>query len=299
MPRPLLRALLARALLVPLLLPASLPARAPAVAPVVARPALWKVEQGPATLWLFGTIHALPADYTWRNPVIDGVIARAGTLVIEAKLDDPRTAAAIFFKLATPAAPPPPLVDRVAPKYRARLAAAMAKSGLPAKTLDGMKTWGAAFALVSATMSGLGVSGAAGIEPQLRAAFADRPVDAFETAAEQFGFFDALDEADQRMFLESVVAQPDEHRDYARMLAAWSRGDEAAIAASFDTELKASPRLREVLLGHRNAMWADAIVKRLAMPGTTLVAVGAGHLAGTGSVVSLLEARGLKVERVE
>ena len=147
----------------------------------------------------------------------------------------------------------------------------------------------------------MGSSSDAGVEEQLKAAFrADqRPIEAFETATQQFGFFDGLGEADQRAFLESVVAKPDDRRGYARMIAAWSRGDEAAIAATFDKELKGSKALRDVLIDHRNALWADAIAARLGKPGTTLVAVGAGHLAGPASVQAMLAARGLKVERVE
>ena len=83
------------------------------------------------------------------------------------------------------------------------------------------------------------------------------------------------------------------------MLASWSQGDEAAIARSFDDELKETPRLKAVLVTQRNAHWADWIAARMAKPGTVLIAVGAGHLAGGGSVPNLLTAKGLKVERVE
>ena len=68
---------------------------------------------------------------------------------------------------------------------------------------------------------------------------------------------------------------------------------------TFDDELRLSPDLADVLLRQRNARWAGWVKARLGQPGTVLVAVGAGHLAGEGSVQSLLKAKGVKVERVQ
>ena len=83
------------------------------------------------------------------------------------------------------------------------------------------------------------------------------------------------------------------------MLASWSKGDEAGIAQSFDEEIELSPQLREVLLDRRNAAWTEWLARRLDKPGTVLVAVGAGHLAGEKSVQDYLKERGLTVTRVD
>ena len=42
----------------------------------------------------------------------------------------------------------------------------------------------------------------------------------------------------------------------------------------------------------RNANWAKWIERRLAQPGTIMVAVGAGHLAGNDSVLAMLKKDG-------
>ena len=52
------------------------------------------------------------------------------------------------------------------------------------------------------------------------------------------------------------------------------------------------------LLTARNANWAEWIKRRLAQPGKVFIAVGAGHLAGKGSVQDHLKDRGLKVQRI-
>jgi uncharacterized protein YbaP (TraB family) len=72
-----------------------------------------------------------------------------------------------------------------------------------------------------------------------------------------------------------------------------------AIAESFNSDLGDAPELKDALLLQRNANWAKWVKGRLDRPGTVLVAVGAGHLAGDQSVVSLLEHQGLKVTRVQ
>ena len=57
--------------------------------------------------------------------------------------------------------------------------------------------------------------------------------------------------------------------------------------------------MRSALIEKRNANWSRWLERRMAQPGTALVAVGAGHLAGQDSVIEMLKKRGLKVERVQ
>jgi uncharacterized protein YbaP (TraB family) len=58
------------------------------------------------------------------------------------------------------------------------------------------------------------------------------------------------------------------------------------------------PALYARLLTDRNANWAEWIDERMASPGNLFIAVGAGHLAGSGSVQEQLGERGYEVERV-
>jgi uncharacterized protein YbaP (TraB family) len=83
------------------------------------------------------------------------------------------------------------------------------------------------------------------------------------------------------------------------MLDAWSRGDIAGVAKSFNGDMGKSPELMDALIARRNANWANWVRTRLDQPGTVLMAVGAGHLAGDTSVVKLLQKEGLKVTRVQ
>jgi len=87
--------------------------------------------------------------------------------------------------------------------------------------------------------------------------------------------------------------------DFKKMLVAWSKGDVTAIARAFNHDLQASPDLRDALIRRRNANWAKWIEQRMDKPGSILVAVGAGHLAGRYSVIDLLQRGGYKVTRLQ
>ena len=160
----------------------------------------------------------------------------------------------------------------------------------------------AALAIASVTYKRLGLDQSKGVELTISAPFraSGRPVKGLETIDEQFGFFDRLSEDSQRKFLVEVLESPKEtQKQFAEMLAAWSHGDLAGIARTFDDETQLSPELRRILMAQRNARWADWIKARMDKPGTVFIAVGAGHLAGRDSVESMLEAKGLKVKRVQ
>ena len=87
--------------------------------------------------------------------------------------------------------------------------------------------------------------------------------------------------------------------EFAGMLDAWARGDINGIARTFDHDLAASPELQDALIRRRNANWSKWIERRMAQPGSVMVAVGAGHLAGKQSVVEMLRQQGFRVRQVQ
>ncbi len=276
---------------------------APAVEPKPAAPAMWKVADPDTTIYLFGTIHLLPKDTKWRSPAFDQAAAGSQTLVIETVVDEKNPAAAVgeLFKLAvTPGLPL--LADRVDPGKRAALNEAIAKSGIPAEAYDKLETWAAAFLLLGVQFKELGLDAGSGVETALRKQFegGGKAIAQLETNAEQLGYFDRLSEEAQRKFLAGILDDPAAMREeFGGMLAAWTRGDVEGIAKSFNDELADEAELRDALLVKRNANWASWVKGRLDQPGTVMVAVGAGHLAGEQSVQALLERQGVKVTRVQ
>ncbi len=274
----------------------------PPAAEAAPKPALWKLSDADTTLYLFGTVHVLPKDFKWRTAAFDSAAASADSLVLEvADGADATKMAATFTELAmSPGLPP--VEERVPADKRAGLDKLIAKAGIPEAALDNFESWAVAITLASGMLGELGFSPEYGVEPQLTAEFKTRgkPVTGLETSAQQLGFFDSLPEPAQRAFLVSMVDESSDAKgEFDRMTKAWASGDTKAIALTFDDEVRMTPELTEVLLVRRNANWTEWLAKRLDQPGTVLVAVGAGHLAGDDSVIAMLEKRGLKAVRVQ
>lgn len=270
--------------------------------PAPASPALWQVSDPDTTIYLFGTVHVLPEKLDWRTERFDSALASADELVLEiADQKDQAATARTFVRLAVSPGLPP-VLDRVPPEKRETLARMIAKAGLTPEKLDPLESWAVAVTLGASLYASEGFTPGNGVERTLESGLegSGKPVRGLETTAQQLGYFDGLPEALQRQLLESIV---DESQDigaqFAAMLDAWKHGDVAAIARTFDDELRASPELAEVLLDRRNAAWTEWLQARLDQPGTAFVAVGAGHLAGRGSVIERLRAAGLRVKRVQ
>lgn len=266
---------------------------------VEARPALWRVADGDTTIWLLGTIHALPRDVAWQTPAITRAIESADQLVLEIPNDWDGTAHA-FVKAAV--GDVPPLLSGVRPERRPAFLAALKAIDVPIHAMGDTKTWAVALDLDSAVIGSEGADREYGVENLLDRRFAARgkPRLALETPAAQFAIFDALPEAEQRVLLDQAIdAVLDPARGYRAMLAAWSAGDTANLAASLGPTLEGAPVLEKTLVMNRNRRMADWIAGRMAQPGTALVAIGAGHFVGTHSVLAMLRADGLVVQRVE
>lgn len=276
---------------------------AAAEAPQTARPALWEVSDSDTTIYLFGTIHLLPEHMQWRTAKFDDALSQAQQLVVETIVDQqhPETLQAAEFGLGFKQGLPP-ILQRVPPQQVPKLKAAIAASGIPQKYFDQMKTWLAAIQLLGVQFRSMGLKGSDGPEEILRQKFLSehKPIGQLETNAEQFGYFDQLPERAQRALLEGAIEpHTGMGKEYNAMLASWSRGDVKEIASTFNRDLADSPDLKQALLEQRNANWAKWIEQRMAQPGTIIVAVGAGHLAGSESVVAMLQKDGYRVRRVQ
>ena len=285
----------------PLAVLLSVGSAAEARAPQAARPALWEVSDPDTTIYLFGTIHLLPGDMKWRTAKLDEALTSSQELVVETIVDDknPTKLMSAMASLGL-AKGLPPLVERVPAAKRPALEAAIKKSGVPVQAYNSMKTWMAAFLLLSNQFRELGLSG--GVEGVLRNDFLARnkPIGELETNLEQLSFFDRLPESAQRDLLEGAIENNATMKsEFGGMLSAWTRGDVVGIANTFDRDLSTSPALRDSLIRQRNANWSKWIEHRMTQPGAVMIAVGAGHLAGPYSVLELLRKDGYKVRRLQ
>jgi uncharacterized protein YbaP (TraB family) len=280
-------------------------APAEARAPQPAHPALWKISDPDTTIYLFGTIHLLPQALKWRTPEFDQAVESSQELVVETIVDQQNPAAvqsAMFSLGIKPGLPP--IADRIPKAKVPKMRAYLAKAGIPEKALNRMETWLAWLTLVSTEFKDMGLKGSNGPEEVLRQQFLgeQKPIGQLETPTEQFGFFARLPEAAQRkLFVDQIDQGPHEDTKaaYDQMLSPWTRGDVKSIAVTFNKDLMTSPELKASLLEQRNANWAKWIEQRLGQPGTILVAVGAGHLAGKDSVIARLQTEGYKVTRLQ
>src|SRR5437016_10603539 len=171
-----------------------------------ARPALWEVSDPDTTIYLFGTIHLLPSDTQWRTAKLDQALASSQELVVETIVDqkNPTKLMSAMASLGLTKGLPP-ILERVPPAQRPALEAAIKKSGVPVQAYNSMKTWMAAFLLLSNQFRELGLSG--GVEGVLRNDFLARnkPIGELETNLEQLSFFDRLPESAQRDLLEGAI----------------------------------------------------------------------------------------------
>jgi uncharacterized protein YbaP (TraB family) len=280
------------ALLVPLLILAAC-GRQPDLPPP--SPALWTVTAPGGTQgWLFGTAHALPDGYSWRTPQLDAAFASADTLVVE--VDLAKADPGYFDRIATTKGLGPP-VGRIAPEYRARLAAAIVDSGHSKADFADTESWAVALAVASAYQFG---DPANGVDRALANDRGNKRLVELEGYRGQLDIFDKLSVPDQAEMLELVAAEAETAAQVSeREIEAWRIGDIGVIEADMQTGLLEDPELREALLTGRNRAWAEKIDRLIKDGARPFVAVGAAHLLSEDGLPAMLTARGYTVTRVQ
>lgn len=268
---------------------------------VRARPALWVVRDEDTTIYLFGTIHLLKPGMRWFEGPMRAAFDKSGEVVLEiaGQDDEPEAQQMLLRRAFDPGGES--LSSRLPAPSREKLQAALAANDLPLEIFDHVKPWFTTLTLTVAPLHRLGYDPQSGADRVIEAAAtqAGKTLTGLETAAEQIGIFETLpDPLQVDLLVQTLDELPTLAQTIERMIDAWAKGKPDELAAIMNESVDSNPELEKRLLTDRNARWADWISTRMEKPGTVFIAVGAGHLAGDGSVQQMLKARGISARRV-
>ncbi len=272
-----------------------------APAPQEKGPALWRVSDADSEIYLFGTVHVLPATLKWKSKRLVDAFNGADVIWFETPTDDAagRKIAAIVTR--TGVNPPGvTLSSQLAPQDQARLLRVAISLNAPPQSLEPLRPWLAALQLSLALLNKQGHSAGAGVETTLSAdaAALGKSTAYFETAEEQMAIFATLPRDAELRFLTTTLRQIEEDADDTeRLNRLWATGD----TAGFDTLVatltdEAGPETADALIYARNARFAAAIDTMMQGKGRAFVAVGAAHMAGARGIPALLRVKGHAVE---
>jgi uncharacterized protein YbaP (TraB family) len=222
----------------------------------LAEPALWAAKQGGATVYLFGTVHALKSDTQWWTPKIATAFDRSEELWIESE-DDPVAVKALVVELGYDRRHP--LSTKLTPTDVMRLEAAANAAGLPGEpALDGMEPWYAALTLSVEQRLRAGYEPANGADEKLKAmaAAAGKPVHAFETATQQINYFATLQRAVAVSLLHEMLDEKDPSRMIGASVEAWLKGDLEAIDKGLNS-FRTHPDVYATIILNRSSNWVE------------------------------------------
>ncbi len=273
--------------------------------PALAAPPIWHVVSGKTDLTLFGSVHLLSADTTWLTPALAHDLAEADAIWFEIPIDAAGQAEAGQLALQRGLLPADQTLSAtVGPAVWAKIERTAQAVNLPPQNLQRLKPWLAELTLSVLDFQGQGARADLGVEQQLaKAAPPATRREAFETVAEQIGFFADAPVADQIESLNETLDEiQDDPDEFKRLAADWARGDVHAIEVeALGPMQREAPDVYKRLLVDRNKRFAqriETLLKGDVGQGEhhILIVVGVGHLVGPDSVPALLRKDGYRVQ---
>lgn len=265
---------------------------------------LWEVRSDRGTVFLLGTIHVANASLYPLPPAVEEAYRASSRLAVEADVSGADAAA--YARNAVYA--PPDALDRHVPAELFRDVTDVVRDlGVPLDLARRMKPPMLAMALTLIEVSRIGMEPRHGIDLHFsqRARADGKEIVELESVAQQVALLDALPSDTQIAMLDQTlrgIRSGSLARDMDALTEAWKRGDAERVDDIATQDLRAMPAaaaeaLQRALYDDRNRAMAEKVAALLAHPEVTLVAVGAGHMAGPAGLVALLKARGYTVLR--
>ncbi|MDX2286316.1 MAG: TraB/GumN family protein [Bacteroidia bacterium] len=273
----------------------------PAAAPEEGRYSslLWEIKgKGvKGVSYLYGTIHAIPADSFFVLPGLQAAAARADRLVLEVPMDlSLQSVIASAQGMMMPGNTR--LRDLYPPDVYEEVDAFLSRGGspLPGAASERMKP--ILLAEQASRGSCLGADQQS-YEIYLNELFRkqEKPVSGLETVGQQLAFLDAIPLDRQAAYLLESIREGDAGcAEYGQLVSRYRRQDLDALSELSESAPGFSD-YTEILLYSRNRAWIPKLRDWMQRE-RLLIAVGAGHLPGPSGVIELLREAGYEVSAV-
>jgi uncharacterized protein len=258
---------------------------------------VWKVTNSSGhVLYLGGSIHALrTADYP-LPPEYTRACDASNRLVFEVDLREMKKASKTLLKTSQyPAGDS--LKNHVDPRTYNYILRFFKEINVPEEKFAKLRPWCLALLLASPQLHGL--SADLGVEGFLtkRAETQSKSIAGLETVNESIRRYSELtDREGELMLLMAFI--PAERGLMERTKQAWRRGDSKAVWQTAQQVFRDVPSISEREITSRNRNWIPKIEDYLRSGQTYFVVVGAAHMGGPNGLLSLLAARGYKIQQL-
>lgn len=268
----------------------------------LAQTSVWKVSKGNDYLYIGGTVHVLPESAFPLPEEFDVVYQDTDTLVLETKMPEPEDTEMQTALMKAMAYNDGRSLSKVlSPAVYQQVAQYFAPYGVQLQQLDSYKPGFImlqmlALEMMKAQMSGEGVD-----SYFAKKAKADGKMLAYlESVESQINLLANMGDGYEDAFIKMNLEQFDDFKGYfAAMIAAWRTGDMAELdKLAVQPARDMDPVLYQALFVQRNNAWLPQIKQMFGNDSKELVLFGSGHLAGSDSVLALLQRAGYRVEQL-
>lgn len=272
---------------------------------MIATPAIWKMTDEDSEVWLLGTYHILPPDINWRSSPVARAIDTAESVYLEADVD---SQGAQFSMLRAMVAHGfqkrgSKLSDDLTVQQVVDLKRICRELNLSFKAIDDMRPWNAYLTLTVQFVVKRGFDPKGGVDAAISrdAKAKGLKLNYFETAEEQISIFADLPKEIELSLITRTIDEWEKLSDeFDTLFDAWQTGNIVAMDQLINETLRdTAPELFEAILIRRNENWVKELSELMKGEGKTLIAVGAGHLVGSKSVITLLQEKGFHIERIK
>lgn len=269
--------------------------------------ALFKVQGGGHTLYLFGTIHVGTRDFYPLAPEVMRALDQAPAVALEldpTKLDSMQAAIRQYGMYP----PGESFRSALSTPLQQQLIRVLAQYHIAPESIEQMRPWMIATLLTMQEAESIGYQSQLAVDSYLADAIhaRNKPVIELEGAARQMALFAALSPRQESLLLEDTIKELNDAESAVELKAmaqCWRRGDLEGLSNLINDKRNqtsfVSTFTKEVLLDQRNPYLAERITEILAQQDGIFAAIGMLHLTGSNSVPALLQQRGLKLERIE
>lgn len=268
-----------------------------------AHPAIWKLDNADAQVYLVGSIHLLPPELKWYGGQIEKLVDSAEEVVFEVHMTPQTQAQAQAITLQNGMlSGGDKLSNYVSEEEYAFLQELAPKLGMPAEAIANFQPWFASIALSVSAIIQEGWDPEAGVDKHILTIASERQlkISGLETIEAQMEtLYNHPLDAQANMLKDTISELKNIRSITLEMVDVWASGDEDRLVDTFLVPMQEQPELYAKIITGRNQNWIPVLENLASKKQTTLVVVGTAHLVGEGGVVELLQEKGYDVKRIQ